>query len=322
MLAESSDRRARRPASVRQFLAEPGRLWIRSVPTAWPGVDGLWTHFASRGLGVAGEAPLPAMIVPPIDGALYLPPVAPALEGELAVLIAACRDRGAALVVQRRVGAPGAAAEDVLDLLAALLEQGAAALSGLETPCRIAVWPLIAGLTDGVDDWQLGIEALVAAGVRTVVPIALELGPAERRRLAALTDESGYQRLFHGAAPAERDFARCAAERGLAVFAPPPTLSNSPAEQFAQRVAADLLLAAELWLRLGRLESAGQELLRAARWTREAARDLRALAREGNLGVLPWLDERSRQLVLELAAGQPSTLLAELEREYLQGSEE
>ena len=60
-----------------------------------------------------------------------------------------------------------------------------------------------------------------------------------------------------------------------------------------RRIGGVLALAGELWLRLGRPVEQGQALYRAARWVDRSSYDLEALAREGNLGVLP------------LDAGQP-----------------
>jgi len=74
----------------------------------------------------------------------------------------------------------------------------------------------------------------------------------------------------------------------------------------------------ELWLRLGRLESRGQAFYRAARWVDREGHDLMVLAREGNLGVVSWLDRESRDQVEEIAVNDRSTLLEELYREYLE----
>jgi hypothetical protein len=82
-------------------------------------------------------------------------------------------------------------------------------------------------------------------------------------------------------------------------------------------VAARLAQMADLWLRLGRAEGDAQELYRAARWAEAAEHDLAALEREGNLGVLAWLSDKTRRQVEASLTGDPPPLLIELEREYL-----
>jgi hypothetical protein len=90
-----------------------------------------------------------------------------------------------------------------------------------------------------------------------------------------------------------------------------------------RRIGGALALAAELWLRLGRPVETGQALYRDARWADRTSYDLEALAREGNLGVLP-LDPLSREIVEEVADaddvdsdGIPGPRLAHLLADYL-----
>ena len=47
----------------------------------------------------------------------------------------------------------------------------------------------------------------------------------------------------------------------------------------------------------------GQAFFRAARLIDEADRNIQVLCSEGNLGVLPWLDPPSREVIEELVAG-------------------
>ncbi|MFY9821245.1 MAG: hypothetical protein WAM82_07675, partial [Thermoanaerobaculia bacterium] len=83
-----------------------------------------------------------------------------------------------------------------------------------------------------------------------------------------------------------------------------------------RRIAGVLALAAELWLRLGRPVDTGQAFYKDARWIDRTAYDLEALAREGNLGVLP-LEAASREIVAECAEGGESERLARLLADYL-----
>jgi hypothetical protein len=77
-----------------------------------------------------------------------------------------------------------------------------------------------------------------------------------------------------------------------------------------------LALAGEIWLQLGRPVEQGQAFYRSARWVDRTSYDLEALAREGNLAVLP-LDPASREIVAEGAATGESEWLARLLEEYL-----
>ena len=94
--------------------------------------------------------------------------------------------------------------------------------------------------------------------------------------------------LFHREPRAERDFARVAHRHGLAPFLPRPLPRPPMLGAGNRRIGGALALAAEVWLRLGRPVETGQALYRDARWADRTTYDLEALAREGNLGVLPF----------------------------------
>jgi hypothetical protein len=181
-----------------------------------------------------------------------------------------------------------------------------------------AVWPLVPGLTDGSDLVAAGLHALAAAGVAAVQPVIPRLAPADRRRLAEGAGDEAFDRLFHGGEPDERAFARAAAARGLAFFLPRPLPRPPLAGAANRRIAADLAVAGELWLRLGRAPSQAQAFFRAARWADETGYDLPALAREGNLGVVAAVDAASRALIEEAAAsGREPSLVAQLRAAYV-----
>jgi hypothetical protein len=181
------------------------------------------------------------------------------------------------------------------------------------------VWGLVAGISDGAELCQRGLERLAAAGVASLLPLAPGLEPRQKRQLAG-SDERVFARLFHGEPPAERELARLAAAAGLATrFDRPPPPSGTP-RPGNRLVAARLAQMGDYWLRLGRPEADGQELFRAARWIEAADHDLASLEREGNLGVLGWLSDKARRQVEDaLATGIPPLLL-ELEAEYLGGA--
>lgn len=310
---------AARAAGTRVYRPEPSRWWIHQVPTSWPAAAGRWTHLADRALGSTRSFSVPDLDAAAIADVLYLPPVDPEHLEAARGLADELRAAGLRVVTQSRCGEPEMEGRDelrVLDLLAPLVEHGVAALDALTTSCTSAVWPLIPGLTDRPDGWEAGLDLLASAGVEVVVPQTLELGPNERRDLAEFTDDEGYHALFHGPVPDEREFERAAAARGLATRPQRPRLSVAPRVEFCRQAAAELIVVADLWLRLERPEAAGQNLLRAARWVETFDQDLRAIAREGNLGVLPWLDDNALAVVEDLARERPSVLRRQLEDEY------
>ena len=325
-------------------LPEPGRFWIRYAPRDWPGPPGLWVDLATAGLGrppaslPSAELDLPALGGPePLGDLLYLPPVFPALAAARDALARRHLAQGTPVLIQieaddRAPAAPlppGAVA--VLDPLAALLDRDWAALDRLP-PGAAAVWPLAAGLTDDPALWEEGCARLAAAGAAAVQALALDLDPADRRRLVERCGEAAFEPLFHrpASAAAERGFARAAHRHGLAPFLPRP-LPPAPAADLEgdlatgsgrraaanRRLGGQLALAAELWLRLGRPAGPGQALYAAARQADRTAYDLAALAREGNLAPLAWLDPAARRLVEEGAAGETPALLGELLAEYV-----
>ncbi|HEX6202550.1 MAG TPA: hypothetical protein VF100_06065 [Thermoanaerobaculia bacterium] len=330
---------------------EPGGLWIRYAPRGWPAPGGWWLDLAKGELvAPAGEgeppAALPELAGGPFDDVVWLPPVPPALRDERDRLAERLLAAGTPVLVQalagERVGAAGAAV--VLDLTQVLLAAGGVGGGGgedgepadegsgggrhAEAATRVesaaaarataAVWPLIPGLTDGPDLVAAGLDALAATGVAAVQPVTPRLAPADRRRLAEGAGDEAFDRLFHGGEPDERAFARAVAARGLAFFLPRPLPRPPLAGAANRRIAADLAVAGELWLRLGRAPSQAQAFFRAARWADETGYDLPALAREGNLGVVAAVDAASRALIEEAAAsGREPSLVAQLRAAYV-----
>jgi hypothetical protein len=312
-----------KPASQ---LPEVGRFWIRYAPKSWEAAERPWIHLGAAALGDwgrgkqrAAEGAVPAV---PLDDVLYFPPVPPrraAARDELA------RERlmaGTPVLVQLLPGEestvpPVAGAAFVIDLLQTLLERDLGALRRLPAGAT-AAWPLLPGLTDDPALWELGCRDLAAAGVRCVQGTALTLTPADRRRLAERWggEEDTFDALFHREPRAERDFARAAHRHGLAPFLPRPLPRPPLLGAGNRRIGGALALAAEVWLRLGRPVETGQALYRDARWTDRTLYDLEALAREGNLGVLPF-DPLSREIVAECEREGESESLDRLLAEYL-----
>lgn len=256
---------------------------------------------------------------PPLDDVLYLPPVPASRATERDALARERLADGTPVLLQALAGeeppdAPGATV--VWDPVAALLVNDLGRLAALP-PGSLAVWPLLPGLTDDPDLWRQGCERLAGAGATCVQALAPRLTPADRRRLLAQADESAFEALFHGEPPAERPFARLAHALDLAPFLPRPLPRPPLTGSEARRLAGALALIGELWLRLGRPVSLGQSFFAAARGADRTGYDLLALAREGNLGVLGWLDPVSRGVVEEWERTGASPLLTELLAEYL-----
>lgn len=332
----------------RLLLPELDRLWIRYAPRArdWRAVappgELRWLDLAAGELGGDGaegggeiEAALPAG---PFDDVLYLPPVAPVHAAARDAAAAAIAAEGTPVLVQVLAadegGAPAEGVVRVFDLLEVLLGGGGMVEQmGFEprfppAPDDIALWPLIPGLTDDSEVVDEGCRRLAAAGFRTVQGVAPDLPAAQRRQLfermaSDAPDEEGtdgddtlFQALFHGEGADPRAFARAAHRHGLSPFLPRP-LPRPPLTGAPEREVAGLLAAAgELCFRLGHV-GRGQAHLRAAHWIDRTAYDLRALAREGNLPVLHWLDPESRRIVEEWAEAGRSATVDTLVGEYL-----
>lgn len=311
-------------------LPDPGHFWLRFTPRQWRGPERPWTNLAAGGLRSPGgrrHAPhaFPDLPARALDDVVYLPPVEAAARGERDALARELARQGAPVLVQALPGEalPGPPAVALYDLLQPLLLGNLALLAELPRGCR-AVWPLIAGVTDDPSLVRPGLETLEAAGVAEVQGLTLDLAPADRRWLAGDGDERRFAKLFHAPPPSERDFAVRAHAFGYSPFMARPALSAAASDAALptnRRLAEVLALLAELWLRLGRPVSRGQAFYRAMRYVDRCRHDLGALFREGNLGVLEWLDPDSRVVVEEtLGSGRPR-LLAELLGVYLgQGS--
>lgn len=302
--------------------ADPLHFWIGLAPRSWPVGEGLWVDLARGGLGTASkvshEIPEQWPGEPPAE-VVYLPSVPEDLEGRRSGLVASLVDIGAPVLVQARAGVvPGVDPRWVVfDPLEALLAGNLELLKDLPSDSRV-MWPLIAGLTDDRGQWEKGLAALASAGVKHVQPLALALDPASKRRLVERAGEETFDSLFHGVSPSERSFSSLAAERGFGPFLPRP-LPTMGANRENKKLAEQLSIAGELWLRVGRSESGGQNLFRSARWVDRESHDLSTLCREGNLGVFPWLDSTSSQVITDFVTTGAASLVQELEQEYLGG---
>jgi hypothetical protein len=175
----------------------------------------------------------------------------------------------------------------------------------------MVIWPWIAGLTDREEIWGPGLARLAGAGVVCVVAVTPELEPRQRRRLAEGASPEAFADLFHRAPQSLAGFWREARGLGLDPFPVRPLPAAPRSLAVRRRVAGELALAGDLLLHAGD-EVAAQSLLRSARRLDAEALDLEALVREGNLGVLAWLDRPAARVVLESLECGRSRLLSDL----------
>ena len=304
--------------------SDPNHCWVRFSPRSWPGADQLWLDLFTRGLGRPDRGGVDQnvdLISESRDDVVYLPPVDETHEEGRRRAIEVMEESDSPLLVQILPGNLPLSSESlyVFDLLQVIATRQLEELPELPAGSSL-LWPLVGGYTDDPGLWNEVLPGLEEGGVSRVQGLAADLSPADRRRIVEVAGDQGFDRLFHGQPPSEREFASAVHRFGMEPFLSRP-LPKSPARlRGNRRLAEDLALIGELWLRLGRSESRGQGFYRAARWIDREAHDLMALAREGNLGVVTWLDAESRELVQEIVASGSASLLAELRDEYLGSS--
>lgn len=310
-------------AFVRQ-RPEPGSWWIAYRPRQLAVSKGFWIDLASAGLLDARVAGSKARLSDRgFDDLVYLPPVGESQE-ETWVEWYRCSIPFA--VVQR---APGeevptdGAALVIFDLLLALLDGKLSRCDLLPSGTTVA-WPLIAGVTDSermARDW---LPRLVARGTERVKAFTLHLTQRQRRRLAERLPESAFTALFHrspGEDQVERRWARWIAHAGMSPFVERPSVPLAEPMASHRRAAGVLLEVGDLWIRLGRSPAEGQSFYRAAREVERSSHDLVRLAREENLGVFPWLQNRALEVVRDALLTAATPLRDTLRREYLEGDE-
>ena len=168
------------------------------------------------------------------------------------------------------------------------------------------VWPLVAGWTDRPALLEPAMARLAAAGAGRVVARAMHLGARDRRflceRLQSTWPEA-FDSLFHGGdvTPAAAPFHEAATAAGLGSRLPRPL----PARPLPPRLRRARQLAGHL-IELGDAADAQSDAYyRAARFLDRGEVDIDAAAREGNLGVLPWLGEPARRAVERWLTAQP-----------------
>jgi len=253
---------------------------------SWPGGD--------------GAVPLPRPPAGPRVDVVFVPAVPRGRRAERERWILDLeRGGGAALVAVEidEAAEPAATGTRLVDLLEPLLAGAPPAAIDLLPPEVSALFPLLPGLSNDAEAWQPWLAALGRAGRRTVVGIAPELTPPDRRQLAERAGEEHFEAIFHGDTPSEHDFARAATAAGLEPWLDRPRVDLPPRRARNRELATLLAEAGDLLVRLGSGEAEGSSLLAASRHLEATPLDVAALAREGNLAVLSWLPAPAREIV-------------------------
>jgi hypothetical protein len=328
--------------TLREHVAEPANLWIRHSFSHWPAADEdeLWCDLATGVLAAPIAAPAPdarlaAELVRSATDVVYVPPFPADQDSLRTCIIEAAAAAGAPLLTQivgdLLVGGPALAAPSwrelgdlppnatvVIDLLDSLVRQSALLRQELgesrqpdlplEPPAfqdATLVWPLVTGWTDQPRVLEAAMACLAEAGARRVVPRALDLSAADRRLLAERLQSAwpeAFDAVFHGdeAPPDTPAFRKAAEVAGLESRLPRPL----PAPPLPARLRLARELAGHL-IELGDAAATGADAYyRAARFLDRDEIDIEAAAREGNLGVLPWLEEPVKQAVEQWLTGQ------------------
>ena len=330
------------PFTLREHVAEPANLWIRHSFSHWPAADEdkLWCDLATGVLAAPTAAPasdalVAAELVRSSTDVVYIPPLPVDRDVLRTRIVEAAAAAGVPLLIQivgdlpvsgstvaeafgQSPAAPPLNATVVIDLLDCLIRRASVLRQEYREsrqtnlpleppPLRDAtlVWPLVTGWTDQPGVMEPALARCAAAGARRVVPRALELNASDRRLLAERLQSAwpeAFDAIFHGdeSAPDGSAFRSAAEAAGLDHRLPRP-LSAPPLParlRFARELAGHLIELGDA------ADAGGDAYYRAARFLDRDEIDIEAAAREGNLGVLPWLEEPVRQAVEQWLTGQ------------------
>ncbi len=321
--------------TLREHVAEPANLWIRHSFSRWPapGAGKFWCDLATGVLAaptgaLAPDASDAAELVRSATDVVYVPPL-PADQDSLRTrIIEAAAAAGAPLMIQvvgdlpltgstmAEAARQGPAdlppnATVVIDFLDGLVRRPATLreefgenpqpslpLEPATLQDATLVWPLVTGWTDQPGVLEPAMARFAAAGARRVLPRTLELDARDRRLLAERLQSAwpeAFDAVFHGdESPPDPPALRRAAEAaGLEPRLPRPL----PAPPLPPRLRLARELAGQL-IELGdAADTGGDAYYRAARFLDRDEVDIEAAAREGNLGVLPWLEDPVRVTV-------------------------
>ncbi len=306
---------------------EVGRWFVRRAFRKWPGRRRRWLDLVSG--TIRQDSPgvdLPtAKGLRPLPDLLYLPPVEPGVEEARGEMIRNLAESGAAVLVQCSPQGPFPPATPgvsvVVDVLEDLLSESLDGLGPLPSGCAVA-WPLLGGISDGPELLDRVFAHFAEEGVSCVQAVTPSFSARDRQQLVAERGggDEFFDSLFHRRPASERDLAAVAVRHGLGSFFLRPSRAASRHERNLE-LAETLALAGEVWLRLGRSEVGGQALFRASRWAAETPVEVRAVALEGNLGVVDWVAGEVTELIVEWASTGGSKQLEEWLGEYAEGGE-
>ena len=305
--------------SIAEQAVDPARFWIRYRPRRWPGASWFWVDLSSGQLGGSRSRAdgLPKeWRGPAIDDVVYLPPVPEALRSDRDALVRSLIKQDTPILVQ--LGAferPAIPEVSVFDLFEPLLSNDLDALARLPEGSTV-IWPLVAGYTDSESIFEQGLECLRKSGVRVVQSVAVQLEPSQRRRIVERSGEEGFEALFHGAPPLERELDRLSVDFGFEIVMARPVPRNPNRLRSNRSLAEVLYRYAEVWLGLGRSEAKAQSIYASARRLDNESHDIGSLCREGNLNIVEWLDTDSARIVQEWVDTGRSTDLTEIEAAY------
>ncbi len=323
------------PLTLREHVAEPANFWIRHSFSHWPAPDEdrLSCDLATGVLAAPPPAPVPdvsraADLVCFATDVVYVPPLPVDQDVLRTRIVEAATAAGTPLLIQivgdLPVGGTTLAvpswrgfrdlppnATVVIDLLDSLIcrpatlreelrENRQPSLPLMPAPLQDAtlVWPLVTGWTDQPGVLEPAMARFAAAGARRVLARTLELDARDRRLLAEHLQSAwpeAFDAVFHGdeSSPDAPAFRRAAEAAGLESRLPRPL----PAPPLPPRLRLARELAGHLIERGDAADAGGDAYYRAARFLDRDEIDIEAAAREGNLGVLPWLEEPVRQAV-------------------------
>ena len=321
--------------TLREHVAEPANFWIRHSFSRWPAPDAdlLWCDLATGVLAPPTAVPVPdalkaAELVRSALDVVYIPPLPVDRDVLRTGIVEAAAATGVPLLIQivgdlpvsestvaeafgQRPAAPPLNATVVIDLLDCLIRRASVlrqefresrqpSLPLEPAPLQDAtlVWPLVTGWTDQRGVMEPALAGCAAAGARRVVPRALELDASDRRLLAERLQSAwpeAFDAVFHGdeSSPDTPAFRRTAEAAGLESRLPRPL----PAPPLPPRLRLARELAGHLIERGDAADVGGDAYYRAARFLDRDEIDIDAAGREGNLSVLPWLEEPVKQAV-------------------------
>lgn len=290
-------------------------------------------YAAEAGYGDAAAWAAAAELLRSVSDVVYVPPVLAEHDPLRSNIIGTAAEAGVPVLIQAAttiplvesgsgnsgspsLGALPANVVVVLDLLDSLVrhadalredfrERSQRSLPFRPSPLQGArlIWPLVAGWTDQPEVLEAAMVRLAAAGARRVLARRLDLDASDRRLLAERLKPAwpeAFDALFHGgeSAPDTAAFRSAAEDAGLQHRLPRPL----PAPPLPARLRLARELAGHL-IELGDAAvTGGDAYYRAARFLDRDEIDIEAAAREGNLGVLPWLEDPVRQAVEEWLA--------------------